>query len=294
VGCELSLVVVVRLFGHNAKKTYTVQNGFNIRQLYLPVQPTVKQAGQRVSYQEVSPNDKLSNIIYCYWELKTTERLQDLFTYSVVADGCIDIFFQLDNPSENFVMGFCKKYTEFPLDNSFHYVGVRFLPTMFPILFKVDAKELSNRFERLEVVLNETSKFITDNFSIRDDFATIKFKLDVYFIDLIENANIFLDARFQNALNIILKNLGAVNVQTDLNIGLSQRQLRRYFEYYVGDTAKTFSQVVRFQNILNAEPSTQSLRQNKIFFDLGYYDQAHFIKEFKNFYGVTPTKAFGR
>jgi AraC-like DNA-binding protein len=103
-----------------------------------------------------------------------------------------------------------------------------------------------------------------------------------------------MDSRFQNALSIILENFGVVNLKTDLDIGLSQRQLRRYFEFYVGDTAKTFSQVVRFQNILNAKPSTQSLRQNKVFFDLGYYDQAHFIKEFKNFYGVTPSKAFGR
>ncbi len=191
-------------------------------------------------------------------------------------------------------MGFCKKYTEFPLDNSFHYIGVRFLPTMFPALFKVDAKELSNRFERLELVVNETSKFIADSFSNDDELATIKSKFDHYFFGLTKNANTDLDRRFQNALNIILKNFGVVNVQSDLDIGLSQRQLRRYFEYYVGDTAKTFSQVVRFQNILNAKPSTQSLRQNKIFFDLGYYDQAHFIKEFKNFYGVTPSKAFGR
>ena len=271
-----------------------MQKDFNIRRLYRPVQPTVKQAVQSVSYREVSTDDRLSNIIYCYWELKTNERLQEPFTYRVVADGCIDIFFQLDNPSENFVMGFCKKYTEFPLDNSFQYIGIRFLPTMFPALFKVDAKELSNRFERLEIVINETSKFISNNFSDRDDFAAIKIKLDTYFITVIENVNITLDSRFQNALNIILKNFGVVNVQTDLDIGLSQRQLRRYFEFYVGDTAKTFSQVVRFQNILNAKPSTQSLRHNKIFFDLGYYDQAHFIKEFKNFYGVTPSKAFGR
>ena len=271
-----------------------MQNDFNIRRHYRPVQPTVKQAGQSVSYREVLPDDRLSNIIYCYWELKTNARLQDPFTYRVVADGCIDIFFQLDNPSENFVMGFCKKYTEFPLDNYFHYIGIRFLPTMFPALFKVDAKQLSNRFKRLEIVIIGTSKFITDNFSVKDDFAAIKSKLDNYFIGFIKNANTDLDSRFQNALKIILKNFGVVNVQSDLDIGLSQRQLRRYFEFYVGDTAKTFSQVVRFQNILNAKPSTQSLRQNKIFFDLGYYDQAHFIKEFKNFYGVTPTKAFGR
>jgi len=271
-----------------------VQNDFDIRRLYRPVQPTVKQAGESVSYREVSPDDKLSNTIYCYWELKTNEILQTPFTYRVVADGCIDIFFQLDKPSENFVMGFCKKYTEFPLDNSFHYIGIRFLPTMFPALFKVDAKELSNRFERLELVVNETSKFIAGNFSYHDEFTEIKSKFDDYFVGLTQKTNLVLDRRFQNALNIILKNFGVVNVQTDLDIGLSQRQLRRYFEYYVGDTAKTFSQVIRFQNILSAKPSTQSLKQNKIFFDLGYYDQAHFIKEFKNFYGVTPSQAFGR
>lgn len=271
-----------------------MQNDFNIRRLYRPVQPTVKQAGQSVSYREVSPDDRLSTFIYCYWELKTKEILQDPFTYRVVADGCIDIFFQLDKPSENFVMGFCKKYTEFSLDNSFHYVGIRFLPTTFPSLFNLNAKELSNRFERLEIVLNETSQYITDNFSASDNFEKIKFKLDTYFINIIAKVNASFDSRFQNALNVILKNFGVVNVQTDLDVGLSQRQLRRYFEFYIGDTAKTFSQVVRFQNILNAKPSTQSLRHNKIFFDLGYYDQAHFIKEFKNFYGVTPSKAFGR
>ncbi|MBX7043436.1 MAG: helix-turn-helix domain-containing protein [Ignavibacteria bacterium] len=271
-----------------------MQNDFNIRRLYRPVQPTVKQAGQSVSYREVSPDHRLSTIIYCYWELRTNERLQHPFTYRVVADGCIDIFFQLDKPSENFVMGFCKKYTEFRLDNSFQYIGIRFLPTTFPSLFNIDAKELSNRFERLEIVLNETSKFITDNFSSADDLEKIKSKLDTYLINITARANTSLDSRFQNALNIILKNYGVVNVQRDLDIGLSQRQLRRYFEFYVGDTAKTFSQVVRFQNILNAKPSAESLRRNKIFFDLGYYDQAHFIKEFKNFYGVTPSKAFGR
>lgn len=271
-----------------------MQIDFNIKRLYRPIQPTVKQAGQGVSYIEISPDDRLSNIIYCYWELKTNEKLHEPFTYRVVADGCIDIFFQPDNPSENFVMGFCKKYTEFSLDISFHYIGVRFLPIMFPALFKVDAMELSNRFERLEDVVSEASKFISDNFSTRDDFSEIKLKLDAYFSSVIKNSNSVLDSRFQNAMNIILKKSGVVNVQSDLDIGLSQRQLRRYFEYYIGDTAKTFSQVVRFQNILNAKLASQSLRQNKIFFDLGYYDQAHFIKEFKNFYGVTPSQAFGR
>jgi len=205
-----------------------------------------------------------------------------------------DIFLDLNNPQDNFVMGFCKKYTEFPLGRTFNYIGVRFLPTMFPQLFKVNASELSNHFKNLSSVVPHTAKFIADNFSIGQDINEIKLLLDNYFTEVISKTKFDYDNRLYEAINIILKNFGVLNVETDLNTGISPRQLRRLFEFYIGDSPKTFSQVVRFQNILRAKPSSQSLRQNKLFFDVGYYDHAHFVKEFKNFCGVTPSKAFGR
>jgi AraC-like DNA-binding protein len=271
-----------------------LSSNINIRQLYRPVQPTVKQSGESVVYCEVLPAENLQALIYCYWELKTTQKLEEPFIYRVVADGCIDIYFELHEPVQNFIMGFCKQYTEFPLENQFHYIGIRFLPTVFPALYNINAQELSNRYEKLENVAKDTADFIKTHFSGHENFDKIRTQFDHYFTVLSNKANTSLDPRFQEALHIILKNLGVINVQSDLDIGLSARQLRRYFEFYIGDTAKTFSQVVRFQNILNSKPSTQSLRENKLYFDLGYYDQAHFIKEFKNFYGVTPAKAFGR
>ena len=265
-----------------------------VRQLYMPIQPTVKQTADHVTYYEFLPDPLLQHFIYCYWELKTTQVLQEPFNYRVVADGCIDIFFELNEPGENFVMGFCKKYTEFPLDNSFHYVGVRFLPTMFPQLFKVNAAEISNRFEHLSAVAPKVSGFIADTFRQGQTPAQVKTLFDRYFIAHLSNITLDADNRLYEALSIILKNFGVLNVETDLDTGISPRQLRRLFECYIGDNAKTFCKVVRFQNILRARPSAQSLRKNKLFFDAGYYDQAHFIKEFRNFYGVTPAKAFGR
>jgi hypothetical protein len=265
-----------------------------IRQHYKPIQPTVKQSADHVSYTEFLPDARLQNLIYCYWELKTTKTLSDPFIYRVVADGCIDLFFELNNPEENFVMGFCKKFTEFPLDNSFHYIGVRFLPTMFPQLFRINASELSNRFEELNKVVPSTSAFIKDHFYPQQGIDEIRAIFDNYFIALISNTDFDNDGRLYHAIEIILKEFGVVDVEQGLNTGISPRQLRRLFEFYIGDTAKTFAKVVRFQNILRSKPSTQSLRQNKLFFDAGYYDQAHFIKEFKNFYGVTPSRAFGR
>ncbi len=266
----------------------------DIRGLYVPVQPTVKQSAERVTYQEFLPDRALQGFIYCYWQLRTTEPLDEPFIYRVVADGCIDIFFELNNPSENFVMGFCKRYTEFPLENRFDYVGVRFLPAMFPQLFRINASELSNRFESLDVVAPGTARFITSAFEADLPMAEIKSRLDTFFLHFVARTEVTYDARFYGALATILQNYGVLNVEKDLDAGLSPRQLRRLFEYYVGDSAKTFCQVVRFQNILRAKPSQQSLRESKLFYDNGYYDQAHFIKEFRNFYGVTPGKAFGR
>lgn len=265
-----------------------------IRSLYKPVQPTVRQSADNVIYTEFLPDIKLQPFLYCYWQLKTTQELSEQFNYRVVADGCIDIYFELNNPQENYVMGFCKKFTEFPLGHTFNYVGLRFLPTMFPQLFRINAMELSNRYEYLQLVVPYLSNFISNNFHEKQKQEEIKVLLDNYFLELIKKIEFDNDNRLYNAIDIILQNFGVLDVEKDLNTGISQRQLRRIFEFYVGDTAKTFSKVIRFQNILRAKPSKQSLGQNKLFFDAGYYDQSHFIKEFKNFYGVTPSKAFGR
>lgn len=266
----------------------------SLRNLYHPIQPTVRQSAAHVSYIEFLPALPLQPFIYCYWQLKTNTELSEQFNYRVVADGCIDIYFELNDPQESYVMGFCKKFTEFPLGNAFNYVGIRFLPTMFPQLFKINAKELSNRYEHLSLVAPSLSAFISYYFNSNLKTDEIRQLLDQWFTKLLASTSVNYDTRLYEAIEIILKKNGMADIEDGLDTGISSRQLRRLFEYYVGDTAKTFSKVVRFQHILRAKPSKQSLRQNKLFFNSGYYDQSHFIKEFKNFYGVSPSKAFGR
>jgi len=268
-------------------------DGSFIRDLYIPIQPTVKSYGT-VTYQEFLPHQNLQHSIYCYWQLKTNQKLENPFTYRVVADGCIDIFFELDKPEENFVMGFCKKYTAFDLESEFNYIGIRFLPTMFPQLFAVNAASISNRAEQLKNVIPHVSTFIESNFNAETEMKKIIYLLNDFFLEQQSISSFQNDSRLYNAISLIMKNFGMIDIEKEIDTGLSHRQLRRLFDFYIGDSMKTFSKVVRFQNILRAKPSTQSLRQNKLFFDSGFFDQSHFIKDFKHFYGVTPSKAFGR
>ncbi len=155
------------------------------RNLYTPMQPSVNRLTENVSYQEFLPTGELQNYIYCYWQLQSTSGLKAAFNYRVVADGCIDIYFDLNQLNESYVMGFCKKFTTFPLLTSFNYFGIRFFPSMFPQLFKVDAKTLSNKYNFLYNINTETSNFIKHELAkVASPKALIK-NLDHFFIQRI-------------------------------------------------------------------------------------------------------------
>ncbi|ASZ14111.1 helix-turn-helix domain-containing protein [Chitinophaga pendula] len=263
----------------------------DIRPLFCPVQPAVREMPAQVRYTEVLPDFHLARYIYCYWQLRTQEPLTQPFSYRVVADGCMDLFYDAGNPEENFIMGFSATYTTFPLQQSFNYIGIRFLPAAIPLLFKIDAAALTDRFELLAHVIPSLAADLGRMGAIAAAVELLKPHFDHHFLRLLSTTDFDIDSRLFDAIERILRSQGTIPVERELNTGISPRQLRRLFNYYIGDTPKTFSKVVRFQHVLNAKPSLESLRKNKLFYDSGYYDQAHFVKDFKVMYGLTPTDA---
>ncbi|QNL48408.1 AraC family transcriptional regulator [Olivibacter sp. SDN3] len=281
----------------------------NFGSSFRPVQPTID-GHKDVTYLESPPTSYLANHIYCFWELKTKNCLGDAFAYKVVADGCIDLFFDIYSFPEIYIMGIASSYTEFLLPSTFHYIGIRFLPTVFPLLFQIDAHELTNRFELVNDVVPtlqiQLSEIISRQLHLHyksnkaeagainttnSIFEILKEAFNTFFTSLALAQNSLLDKRLFHAIKSIIDARGTLNIERDLDVALSSRQLRRLFSFYIGESPKTFSKIVRFQNILHAKPSLEDLRKNKLFFNAGYYDQAHFIKEFKNMYGLLPSKA---
>lgn len=76
-----------------------------LRTLYTPLQPDVKQREHHVDYAEFYPAPELQKFIYCYWQFKTNMPLDCTFTHLIVADGCIDIYFDLNEPDDSYIMG---------------------------------------------------------------------------------------------------------------------------------------------------------------------------------------------
>lgn len=73
-----------------------------------------------------------------------------------------------------------------------------------------------------------------------------------------------------------------------LRYGMTSRYLQKLFLQYTGLTPKLYIKINRFQNSLRLV-ARKDVSLTSIAYDCGYFDQSHFIRDFKSFTGITPS-----
>lgn len=103
-----------------------------------------------------------------------------------------------------------------------------------------------------------------------------------------------LDKTMVHAVDLIADSKGLIPVETlARQCFMSRRQLLRRFENAIGISPKLFSRIVRFQQVFTAmEQTPAQLDWSQIAYDTGYFDQAHFINDFREFSGMSPSQFF--
>jgi AraC-like DNA-binding protein len=71
-------------------------------------------------------------------------------------------------------------------------------------------------------------------------------------------------------------------------LSMSQKHLERLFTRYVGLRPNLFARVIRFQQVMYHAMRRRGASWAQLAIDSGYYDQAHFNKDFKQFVGLPP------
>ena len=77
-------------------------------------------------------------------------------------------------------------------------------------------------------------------------------------------------------------------------LGLSPRRFIQVFSEEVGLTPKLFCRVRRFQEVLVRIHRGEAIDWTEIALSCGYFDQAHFIRDFRSFSGLSPSAFLAR
>lgn len=95
------------------------------------------------------------------------------------------------------------------------------------------------------------------------------------------------DKLIVEAVKLIYQSNGTIRIK-ELNekLFISQSPFEKRFRKVVGTSAKKFASIVRFNAVLDNLNQTKTLTE--ICYENNFFDQAHFIKDFKQFTGDTP------
>ena len=128
-------------------------------------------------------------------------------------------------------------------------------------------KQASNTEERIEIIESFLLKQLDQTVIIEN---LVKKTVDV-----------LLATNGSNPINQILKD--------DLS---KRRQLERNFKKQIGISPKKLGRVLRLQTALNMLLNEKESLTN-IAYESEYFDQAHFVRDFKAFIGTTPKEFLG-
>ncbi|WZL80629.1 helix-turn-helix domain-containing protein [Vallitaleaceae bacterium 9-2] len=259
-----------------------------------------------MNYQTFKPHPDLESLVNIYWTLEVP-REDNAKKQRIIPDGCIEMAFILGED--------IKRYTsehDYILQpramvlgqtiNPFYiqpvgYVdtfSVSFYPYGFANFISEPLQHLANKETPLhhvfeEFIAKELEQNIIHAHSTKERIAIIeKFLFDKL------NDEVTIHSIVKNTIDTLLSTKGNAKINKILQQDLyKQRQLERKFLEQIGISPKQLAKVIRLQSALKLLLNADAQSLTSIAYKSEYYDQSHFIKDFKEFTGISPKEFLG-
>jgi AraC-like DNA-binding protein len=166
-------------------------------------------------------------------------------------------------------------------------VGLHFKPGgAFPF-FRVPVEEMTNESVALECLWGAAAVRLRERLLAA---SSSQAKLRVLECCLLEQLSKPLERHAAVAFAVNRLAAGASVSRVVEQTGFSQRRFIQLFSEEVGLTPKLFSRVSRFQKVIRTAHSVDEINWVQVALDCGYYDQPHFVHDFRSFAGITPSE----
>ncbi len=259
-----------------------------------------------MNYQTFQPRTNLESLISCYWtlEVPATDNPQ---RQRIIPDGTIEMAFILGDDikryttEDNFIlqpraMVLGQTIDPFYIEPT-GYVdtfAIRFYPYGFANFVTVPISTLANKETPIETLFGEgiAKKLEQDIIQATDTEQRIAIIERFLLKKLSQQSTV--DTIVKTTIDALLATKGSTSIRDILKEDPSKRrQLERKFVRQIGISPKQLGKVIRLQSALKMLLNEEGESLTNIAYENQYYDQAHFIKDFKEFTGISPSSFLG-
>ena len=248
----------------------------------------------------IKPSGFLARYIKHYWILEAEESDGEICE-RVIPTGNIELMFHYRKPfvvkgaeypvcqPRSLISGISSNYTDVSTCGKSGVIAVTFYPHGACNFLDFPLSEIENTSIDLEDIFNKRIKEIEERICLA---STLEKRIEIIELFLVEQFEP-VDRRdlmlIQNGVGLINRSKGQIST-TDLSssLFLTSRSLERKFSTLLGKTPKQFIRIVRFQKVVQNLSSFGNKQLTQMAYDNGYFDQAHFVKDFKILSGYTP------
>lgn len=259
-----------------------------------------------MNYQTYQPHTDLESLISCYWTLEVPAT-EDTQRQRVIPDGTIEMAFILGDDikryttENNFIlqpraMVLGQTIEPFYIEPT-GYVNtfaIRFYPYGFANFVTVPISTLANKETPIEMLFGEeTAKKLEQDIIQTTDTKQRIAVIERFLLKKLSERSM-VDTIVKTTIDSLLKTKGSTSISDILKEDLSKRrQLERKFVKQIGISPKQLGKVIRLQSALKMLLNEEGENLTNIAYESAYYDQAHFIKDFKEFTGISPSAFLG-
>lgn len=249
-----------------------------------------------MKYGLYTPPEHLRGIVRYFWNFECTSGDDLPAEHQAMADGCPEIIFQYNGgffEYSNFVSYLRAPRSEskvLHLGDRMGLFAIRLYPHAIRQLLDIPNNELVNRSFEMTHVFGNKYRSVNEQML---EASSIEQKIKV--------ASDFLSDLWQastkdpvyECVRLMLQSEGIVNLdELRALTGLSVKQFERRFKAIAGFPPKYYSRIARFQGTKRKYASGKFRTLSELSHACDYYDQSHFIREFKEFSGMQANHFF--
>lgn len=186
-------------------------------------------------------------------------------------------------------------------DQKVSFMGVHFKPGGGAAFFIPPAGELHNQIVSLETLWSSSALELRDRLLKAQPLATRFRVLEQFLLKMMQPSKRHPAVDFalcefariaedNTAPPILVPTVRAVTEQ----IGFSTRHFNQLFRDQVGLTPKLYCRIQRLQQVLSLLAKEERVNWLDVALACGYFDQAHFIHDFRKFADCTPSEYLAR